>query len=89
MSKVPRCGSVIDMVWATGEDGQWHSETELARRVPFKVDAVIETLEFLVKYGFARFSNLSDGKFQLTTGSPAPAEVANLLRNLNDLEQSR
>ena len=83
VSKVPRCSSVIDMVWATGKDGQWHTETEVARSVPFKVDAVIEALEFLVKYGFARFSNLRDGRFKLVANSPNPREAANLLRDLS------
>ena len=69
----------VELVWSSASDGRWHSIDELARNVPLRHEMIALTISFLVRYGFARSSEM---RFLIDPHVPPPIFVARRLRRV-------
>jgi len=70
---------VIDTVWSTAADGDWHSRRGLVELTRFEGEEIAAALRFLVKYGFAESSIAGEERFRMITDGPSPLEAAKIL----------
>jgi hypothetical protein len=76
----PRDG--FDMVWSLMNDGQWHTRESIVRMLPLCRDDISESLDFLVKYGFA----ISGARrLRVPLDSPSPKDIFELLHCIRSL----
>jgi len=73
---------VIDTIWATAADGNWHLRRTLANKFSFQPEEIQAALDFLLKYGFVQSSTHGEEAFRMIMEGPSPMEAAKVLQTL-------
>jgi hypothetical protein len=73
---------VIDTVWATAADGNWHLRRTLVDKLSFRPEEIQAALDFLQKYGFAQSSTIGEEAFRMIKEGPSPMEATKILQTL-------
>ncbi len=66
---------MIDRIWMVTAGGWWHSRRGLAQQTQLDGEEIMAAFRFLVKHGFAESSTAKEGRFEMITDGPSPAEA--------------